>query len=968
MDNPDTELLLSLPPNMSSHLGDCEPDVAATSFFTCDPPGNQLGSGGGTGHILVEAWKRIGEGESFRDWINGRRKVIIHGGGQSRRLPAYAGTGKLFIPVPAYRWSLGQRLDQTLLDLQRPFVDDVMSRAGNGSRVAIASGDVLLRSGESIPALPDADVVLLGLWARPEDARHFGVMFCDRNDPSRLRFFHQKPTPDQIRALASDNLFMIDVGLWLLSERAVMCLMEKCGWKTDRESFNGETADYYDLYGEWGPHFGDDPVVPDPDVGRLTTAVVPIPAGAFYHFGRSRDIISSVYELQNLVVDQTRIGQHGAQPHPRQFIQNSDFRFPLRQDSNHTLWVENSVIPETWQLQSEHVLTGVPENQWAVALPMGACLDFSPIEENGYAVRAYGIDDPFRGPLGSPETAWLGAPAVDWFNKRGLTLADAGLDPECDIQGAPIFPVIQAAALSGDFVEWLCSDDPCDNDEFRKGWIAARRVSATDIARDVNLPRLYASRRSRMCGAMQAMARNYRRSVFYRLDLEHAAETLARQDGDAIALPELAADDPPVMRMHDRMLRARVMQLQGRDDEAQAFERQAFEALRDAIVKPVMDAPVLPRCAVVADQIVWGRSPARLDLAGGWSDTPPYCLERGGAVLNVGVDLNGQPPIQVFARVTDNKDLIIRSIDLGMSERLSTYEEVAEYDRLSSGFTVARAAFALAGFHPRFNGGRYRTLADQLDAFGGGVEVSMLAAIPKGSGLGTSSILAATLLGTLSDLTDLGWDRVEIACRTLALEQMLTSGGGWQDQVGGVFPGAKLVETKPGIEQIPLVRWAPTRLFSEPSVSDRLLLYYTGVTRVAHNILSEIVRGIFLNSKERLATIEEIGRTAHFVYDAIQRNDIDAVAEGVRRSWELNQRLDAGTNVPDVQAILDTCGDDLAAAKLLGAGGGGYLFMIAASSEGAHRIREKLECNPPNARARFVEMSVSETGLQITRS
>ena len=614
------------------------------------------------------------------------------------------------------------------------------------------------------------------------------------------------------------------------------------------------------------------------------------------------------------------------------------------------------------------MLTGVPQNDWTLALQAGTCLDFSPIGECGYAIRPYGMDDPFRGALGDSATLWMGKPAAEWFEKRDIALAMVGVDVRCDIQDTPLFPIVDEHVLEGAFVQWLCDDAPETSERWKTLWLESTRVSATDIARDINLERLYASRQERMRGAVLAMAANYRRSVFYRLDLEHAASMLAEADGGLDVLPALDASDPVVMRMHDCMLRSRVMRLSGDAIRAETQERKAFEVLRDAIVTPVMAASVVPRCAVVADQIVWGRSPARLDLGGGWTDTPPYCLERGGSVLNLAVDLNGQPPIQVFARVIESRELVIRSIDLGLSEHLTTYEEVAAYDTLSSGFAVARAAFALAGFDPRFNGGKYRTLAEQLAAFGGGVEVSMLAAIPKGSGLGTSSILAATLLGSLSDLADLGWDRIEISRRALALEQMLTSCGGWQDQVGGLFSGVKLIETRPGLDQTPLVRWAPSGFFSSAVVRDRVLLYYTGVTRLARNILADIVRGIFLNSRSRLATLDRIGHAAHFIYDAIQRDDIDAVAEGVRCSWQLNQQLDSGTNVPDVQAVMDTCGEDLSAAKLLGAGGGGYLFMIAASAESANRIRYKLEAEPPNDRARFVEMTISETGLQITRS
>ena len=59
---------------------------------------------------------------------------------------------------------------------------------------------------------------------------------------------------------------------------------------------------------------------------------------------------------------------------------------------------------------------------------------------------------------------------------------------------------------------------------------------------------------------------------------------------------------------------------------------------------------------------------------------------------------------------------------------------------------------------------------------------------------------------------------------------------------------------------------------------------------------------------------------------------------------------------------------DLAAAKLLGAGGGGYLLLFAADEAAAARIRDTLTANPPNPRARFVDFSLSDTGLQVTRS
>ena len=134
--------------------------------------------------------------------------------------------------------------------------------------------------------------------------------------------------------------------------------------------------------------------------------------------------------------------------------------------------------------------------------------------------------------------------------------------------------------------------------------------------------------------------------------------------------------------------------------------------------------PKVPSRNILDDQIVWGRSPARLDLAGGWSDTPPYCLEHGGQVVNIAVDLNGQPPVQAFARVCEAPRIVLHSIDLGISESVETYEDLLKATDLG-GFSIARAALRLAGFDPMFHrDGGARTLRDQLLAeFGGLGEV-----------------------------------------------------------------------------------------------------------------------------------------------------------------------------------------------------------------------------------------------------
>ncbi|MBM3880920.1 MAG: bifunctional fucokinase/L-fucose-1-P-guanylyltransferase [Verrucomicrobia bacterium] len=962
------QYLISLPPRMAEEFAALTGRNRPTWFAASDPPGQQLGSGGGTAHLIAAAWAATGLGQGFGDWLGASRKLLIHGGGESRRLPAYAAAGKPLMPIPALRWSRGQQVDQRLLDLQLAGYERVLAQAPPTVVAMVTSGDTLLQFGRELPALPAVDVLGLGMWVTPEKAKDFGVFFTPRRRPEELAFFLQKPTAARIRELATEYVYLVDTGVWLLSERALRVLLERCGWVAARETFPRGLPDRYELYAQFGLALGSQPAAHDEQVRQLSCAVVPLPQPEFYHFGTSRQMIESLSALQNLELDETKLGLMGAKRHPDQYLQNAVFQFPLRLEENHTLWVENAHIPSTWRLCHSHVLTGVPTNAWALELEPGVCLDFVPVGETEYCIRYYGFGDSFRGRVSDPHTHWLDRPAPNWFIARGLSREAAGISEEVDIFAAPLFPVVEGRRLDPGFLRWLFASRPEANPAYADQWRTGRRLAAAEIPQRVHLGRLERQRSENRERCLGPMFENCRWSVFLKLDLESTARLYARS-GIELPPPERTREGlEPLQEVHERMFRGAV--LRHRQDPAwRGEEAGAFARLREMIVQDAEVAPVLPQCQVQEDQIVWARSPVRLDLAGGWTDTPPYCLEYGGKVVNLAVDLNGQPPIQVFAKRSTQPHLVVRSIDLGAEQVVRSYEELDTFARPGDEFAVAKAALALAGFLPRFHArGGCRSLEEQLRDFGGGIEVSLLAAVPKGSGLGTSSILAATLLAALGDLCGLNWDTTVLFTRTLALEQMLTTGGGWQDQAGGILRGAKLVETGSGLKQKPAVRWLPDHLFDTRQAERTVLLYYTGLTRLAKGILHEIVRGMFLNSATHLAIVHEIGANADTAAQAIQRSDYAALAAAIRQSWHLNQRLDAGTNPPEVQAILDPIEDYLAATKLLGAGGGGYLLMLAKDSEAAGRVRRELTERPPNPRARFVNFNLSTTGLQLTRS
>lgn len=942
--------LLSLPPN----LVDCFHEIAKVDytnwFCTSDPIGARLGSGGGTTWLLESCRQKEAPEMPCRQWLSAEKRILLHAGGQSRRLPGYAPSGKILTPIPVFRWARGQKLSQNLLSLQLPLYEEIMGKAPDSLHTLIASGDVYIRNSKPLQEIPDADVVCYGLWVDPALATNHGVFVSDRKVPDALDFMLQKPSLDELGHLAQSHLFLMDIGVWLLSDRAVELLM-KHSYTED-----GTEMKSYDLYSEFGLALGSHPRVIDEELNKLSVAILPLPGGEFYHYGTSRELISSTLSVQNLVRDQRAIMQRKVKPHPAMFIQNAEMHLPLTA-GNSELWVENSFVGGNWKLDNRHIITGVPENNWSLKLPAGTCIDIVPVGERQLVARPYGFTDPFKGDFSDKNTLLMGWAIEEWAAQRKISL-----DYCSDIQNARLFPICDSVEALGEVLRWMVSEPELETG--REIWNSSEKVSANELLDRANLRRLFAQRDVFRRKNWPLLAANHEKSVFYQLDLADAAIEFSEA---GMTLPAVLPTDVPLMKqVHDRMFRARVLQLSGK--EYQGEQQQAFSLLRGGLIGSIISEKQQPHLNVYRDQIVWGRSPVRIDLAGGWTDTPPYCMYAGGNVVNVAIELNGQPPLQVYIKPAKEYKIILRSIDMGAMEAISTWEELVDYKKVGSPFSIPKAALALAGFAPEFSAVAYCSLEEQLKEFGSGIEVTLLAAIPAGSGLGTSSILAATVLGAVSDFCGLTWDKSEIGNRTLILEQLLTTGGGWQDQYGGVLHGLKLLQTSEGFNQNPSVRWLPEYLFTDPEHQACHLLYYTGITRTAKNILAEIVQGMFLNNATHLRLLSEMKAHALDMYEAIQCGDFTTYGKLVGKSWEQNKALDSGTNPPAVEELIAQIRDYTLGYKLPGAGGGGYLYMVAKDPDAAIKIRKQLAVSPRHANARFVEMNLSDKGLQISRS
>src|SRR5512138_2080774 len=151
------------------------------TMVVADPEGKRIGSGGSTICSILAVLNRElgglapGEVGSNETWLSTLRKLrilIIHAGGDSRRLPAYAPCGKVFIPVPG---ESDRALTTTLFDRQLPIYLALPPNPSPG-QVVVTSGDVLLHFDPTLVAFK-AGITGLGCHASPEEAARHGV-YC----------------------------------------------------------------------------------------------------------------------------------------------------------------------------------------------------------------------------------------------------------------------------------------------------------------------------------------------------------------------------------------------------------------------------------------------------------------------------------------------------------------------------------------------------------------------------------------------------------------------------------------------------------------------------------------------------------------------------------------------------------------------------------------------------------------------
>lgn len=317
--------------------------------------------------------------------------------------------------------------------------------------------------------------------------------------------------------------------------------------------------------------------------------------------------------------------------------------------------------------------------------------------------------------------------------------------------------------------------------------------------------------------------------------------------------------------------------------------------------------------------------PLRVNWGGGWSDTPPYCNENGGTVLNVAILLNGKKPVEVTLERIDELKIVFDSRDMDVHGEFDTIEPLQATGDPFDPFALQKACLLACGIIPQ----KGYKLEDILRRLGGGfVMHSEVTDVPKGSGLGTSSILSAACVKAVFEFTGIEFTEEDLYAHVLAMEQIMSTGGGWQDQVGGATPGLKYISSMPGLKQEIKVTHVELPESARKELDERFVLIYTGQRRLARNLLRDVVGRYVGNEPDSLYALEEIQKTAALMRFELERGNVDGFAKLLDYHWELSKKVDAGSSNTLIEQIFSSIEEMIDGRLVCGAGGGGFLQVI----------------------------------------
>ncbi len=942
-----------------------------------DLGGRRVGSGGATFSAI--RYVKLDAGT-----LEGKRILVIHSGGDSKRVPQYSACGKLFSPVP--RLLPGGRRS-TLFDEFLIGMSIVAGRINEG--MLVCSGDVLLLFNALQIDFYGAGAAALSIKEKVGTGRNHGVYLKDE-DGNVGRFLHKQTVETLESCGAADGFGMVDIDTGAVILRPDV-LNDLYGLVDTEEKYHQFVtpdaclsfyADFlYPLASEstLEQFYKEKPESSFTDELRecrtalwnvlspYSMKLIRLSPASFIHFGTTKELL----HLMTDGMDEYRFLDWSGTIHsnlaPQKYaVSNSYISRGASVGSGS--YIEDSCIDRYSRIGKGCVISGVTLNGETV--PDGAVLHALKLKNGKFVCRMYGVED------NPKENKLFGKNICDIFKEADIAESGEGEADKESLWTAKLYPVCGTieeavkATLALGLADGLRPDGSSRldaaslpdgaplpdgknmteavvrSDERNAGEILSLRDSFNQADMTAILPwqeNLYG----------QVVAEAILENIENGVPAEKVAKDCPDTDRHVVEYLLERAKEQDISRLVEFSRRIRIYSYLWKITGENKYNDMCFGTICDATLAAAVESVQSGKCHLERDVTV--RLPLRVNWGGGWSDTPPYCMENGGTVLNAAVSVRGKLPVEATVKRMGKPVIALASTDIGSYKEFDNLAQLQDCRNPSDPFALHKAALIACGVIPAGRMTAAEGTADAKDAaevssvanlcgrLGGGMYMNTrVIDIPKGSGLGTSSILAGACVKAM--LRAMGQEPTdeEVFERVLCMEQLMSTGGGWQDQVGGIVPGIKLITTRPGLSQ--KITCTPLAISEETiaELNERFALIYTGQRRLARNLLRDVVGKYICNDETSIRAHDAIRRLAVLMRSELEKDNVDGFASLLTEHWTESRHIDMDCTNACIDQIFAVIDDLIDGRMICGAGGGGFLQVVLKKGVTRDDLRERL--------------------------
>lgn len=928
-----------------------------TSFeVVADYKDQRVGSGGATLNVLRKLVSDYGVEKLLSEKI-----LLINSGGDSKRIPQYSACGKVFAPVLR---TLESEYVSTIFDELLIASIDIYNRVGRG--ILILPSDTELLFDSSQLDLLSCEAAGLSMKAPVSEGIEHGVFLSgheksDHRNYNISKFLHKLPEEilrDQ-GAVDIHNEVDIDTGCIWIGTTIVEALIELF-YKNNSidevlfEKFvnpkvclnfysdfvyplaeNGTFEEYLKQSPENG--FSEQLTQARTTIwnrlNKFQISLIRLMPANYIHFGMTHEM----FELWTKEIDKfdylgwtRRINTNAKSGSVVRSIIDSNVYIPKN------VYIEDSKVLKKCEIGEGTVLSNV-DIEADVRIPENIVLSGLKLKNGKYVYRIYGKED---NPKSSANGTFLHRTLNDLMKESACVPSDlwdeetpfiwnANIYSECEDSNEALkaslnlYKIIEGTASPEEISCWKHSNRISLKNSFLNAdveWMVHRQ---NNLREKIIIEQFISgiTEGKPMLQLVDCLLDHINLKKYSNLERERNIDEITNRIQNAIF--------PVNMRLALACAHiCKELNMNENNYSYSFFEDMAYEIVKDTIseatrkkhfVSLKKDNPKKTRVEIDL--------PVRVNFCGSPSDAAPYCLEYGGTMLDAAILLKNQKPIKVIAEIMD-KGYILESIDQSCELKIYDKNEIMNCDNPFDPFALHKAVLVATGI---------------MDFYDNGIKLSTNVDVPKGSGLGTSSIIAAAAVKAVNELFDLDTSDQTIYALVFLVEQLMTTGGGWQDQVGGLTAGVKYFTSRPGLYQDIYVEHLKLEKNIQKELDERFVLIFSGQRRLARNVLREELNQCIRCDEKALKTIDLIQDYCSIMRQKLLKGDVTSFAKYISKQFELVKSLDKGASNACIEYIFDVCEDLIDGKSICGAGGGGFLMVILKKGVKKNELKQRLD-------------------------